>query len=212
MRWHMMGNVVLALCTALVASGGCRSGARQPEPSPGAAAPAPKARPVGAPTVAQATQEAQAQEPARTQAPESSLNPFPSTLSALKKNPRALAAAKAAVKDAGYRIDNYGAHDKDGWGLDFHQEYGPFVELGVGEGGSWADDGQGGGSYGTGYCVLLRKTDDGFRQLLGYQDTPGVTEVKKAGITPQEYQKYLMGHFDSFAEWPAGQNGEVESW
>jgi len=126
-----------------------------------------------------------------------SLNPFPQTLSALRKNPRALAAARAVAEGSdGYQqLADYGKNT--GWNLSHPKQHGPFVFLLC-----LCDV--------DGYSAVLREEVGGYRFLMGLQDCPSIDDIRRAGITCDEYRQYL---YECFGSWPwTRSGGTVRDW
>ncbi len=115
-----------------------------------------------------------------------SLDPFPKTLAELRQNPRAMAAAQAVADGSnGYqKLEAYGEKTMEGWDAELQLERGPFVELLVLAG--WQN-----GYRQDGSTALLRRTDSGYRFLLGLQDAPSAEDLTEAGITKDEYRRWL---------------------
>lgn len=121
-----------------------------------------------------------------------SLDPFPTTLTELRDNPAALAAAQTLGSYDSLPLEDYG----DEWVLEYMETRGPFVFLLV-EVGEF-----------HGYVALLRETSDSYEYLMGMQDVPGVADFKAAGITPAEYRDHLLDHW---GQWPWTESGGTAS-
>jgi hypothetical protein len=114
------------------------------------------------------------------------LNPFPRTLSALRGNALALAAATAVAEAQHVRIEHYGGTGKKGWYLEFDKSSGPFAVLG------FIDDFSGSGN-------LVRASGGKFRHLVSFQDTPSRQHLRKSGVTDAEFEAHvreLVGEWD----------------
>ncbi len=132
------------------------------------------------------------------------LKPFPQTLEALRRNPRAAAIARVCSKNTYWRLEDYGKRNDVGWLLKFGRQSGPFVIMEgrhyVGAPVGWEPISQ----------VVLRDLGDTFRfafEWSPYEQVP-VDLVKKAGITPEEWRQYI-----GRGEWPVDQlRREVHNW
>jgi len=207
--WGLCGAVVVLLLVVvglLAFMAGQRS--RTPEAGPQVVGTPPPSAPDAAPPISpepviEDTEPApQDTEPVDSDRP--SLDPFPQTYDELEANPRAMDAAEAIVdgSEGSLKLENYGKHDNTGWVAQYERESGHYFLLGCSDG--WSEEG-----FVTGYETLLRETPAGFEYITAGQDTPGVDDMRKAGITPDEYRQHIL---PLYGEWPWGTDGQVQEW
>jgi len=133
-----------------------------------------------------------------------SLSPFPTTLSDLEHNERAMAVVRALCQPpmddpsfGGMELGAYG-EGQDGWFVDSAKDLGGgYVSAGVSE---WA---------GSGFVAVLRREGAGDRFLFGVQDTPSVEQLRGVGISPGDYRDYLLGEV---GDWPWDDGDQVQTW